>query len=300
MSLCMVNSLPHASFVEPTEGVQIGSSLKQNAHIGMYEKTSMGVRENPVEDNIFPSEIPEALSLAEKDLSVASSFFCVTQSNHEEEWNVQVNLSAPRSIEGKNSSTQTEETSNLVATAEISGALSLANSVILVHSCECKVLGSGLTSGDALSAEFNVSGIDTSAPNVIVSMAESSWVGFQLCGEFTETKDSMSFADSDLETTQPYNKPNVDESCIVVDGNELSCISLAAAKHQSYKKKIREVFASKMKKAKSQECEHQAPGYEDSDAGSNQQEGDSLTPSVHARKYESANRDFCESEWEIV
>uniref|UniRef100_A0A5B6YNE1 Uncharacterized protein n=1 Tax=Davidia involucrata TaxID=16924 RepID=A0A5B6YNE1_DAVIN len=281
----------------------------------MYEKTNMGVQENPVEEKLFPSEISKAVSLAEKDSSMASSFYCVNQSNHDEERNVQVNLSAPRPVEGRNTSTETEETSNLVATADISSVLPSANSVILVKSCECKVLDSGLTSGNALSAESN----DTSAANVIVSTAESSWVGFQLCDEFTETEDSMSFADSermddagveeanddyviepDLETTQLHNKPNLDESCIVVDSNVLCYISLAAAKHQSYKKKIREVFASKMKKAKSQECEQQAAWYEDSDAASNQQRGESFTPSMHAMKYASADSDFCESEWEIV
>uniref|UniRef100_A0A5B6YM72 Uncharacterized protein n=1 Tax=Davidia involucrata TaxID=16924 RepID=A0A5B6YM72_DAVIN len=304
--LCNVNSLPHPSFVEPAEGVHIDSSLKRDAEIGIYNKSNTGVEGYLVVEKSFPSDILEAVTLAEKDSSMTSSLCGVNQSNHEEGWNGQVNLSPKISVEWCNNSMKEEEITNLVNTAaDISSALPSTNSIILVQSCEPD---SGLTSpGNALSAES----IDTSTANVTVPMVESSWTGFELlCDELAKTEGFISLADSgaeeasddhvielDLETTQPYNKLNLEESCIVVDSNEFCSISLTTAKHH-HKKKIWKALASKMKLAKGQECEQ--AWYKVLDAGSSQQEGESFTPSRLPSRYESVVSDCCEFEWEII
>ena len=57
---------------------------------------------------------------------------------------------------------------------------------------------------------------------------------------------------------------------------------------------------TKLKSTKEQRCWQQAPGNKDLDAGPNQPKVELLASSALARKVETANLDFCDSDWEII
>ncbi|CAL5408935.1 unnamed protein product [Camellia sinensis] len=290
--LCNKNSLAHQYCMEPVDEKHIDLLSKKKDDIGKSEKLDMSVTENATAKKPFPTEIPLVVDTAEKDSSL-TSLFCGVNKSDDERWDGQDDLSTPVSLDGYHSCMKEGETTGLT-TADNSNVLPSANSVILVESCKCRVSGIGHTSVDAFS-EIS---------------SDSCWLGFELPNEVSESE-YVSIADSDNVSAEKFTDGQVigpatetihfselklDESCVVVDSAKFCSVCLRAAKSQSYKenKKNCEAFTAKMKSAKEQECEQQAPRNEDHDAGLNQHEG-SLTT-----KIETVDHDFCDSEWEII
>lgn len=54
-------------------------------------------------------------------------------------------------------------------------------------------------------------------------------------GSITEETRGDDVTKLGMESIQPFNKAKLDESCIVVDGNELCSVFPTAGKHVSYK-----------------------------------------------------------------
>ncbi|CAL5345130.1 unnamed protein product [Camellia sinensis] len=284
------NSWAHQYCMEPVDEKHIDLLSKKKDDIGMSEKLDTSVMENTTAKKPFPTEIPVVVDTTEKDSSL-TSLFCGVNKSDDERWDGQVDLSTPVSLDGYHSCMKEGETTGLT-TADNSNVLQSENSVMLVESCKCRVSGIGHTSVDAFS-EIS---------------SDSCWLGFELPNEVSESE-YVSIADSDnvsaekftdgqvigpaTETTH-FSELKLDESCVVVDSAKFCSVCLRAAKSQSYKKKNCEAFTAKMKSAKEQECEQQAPRNEDHDAGLNQHEG-SLTT-----KIETVDHDFCDSEWEII
>ncbi|GMQ09556.1 hypothetical protein CsSME_00052884 [Camellia sinensis var. sinensis] len=281
--------------IDPKKGLCNKNSL---AH--QYCMEPVSVMENATAKKPFPTEIPVVVDTAEKDSSL-TSLFCGVNASDDERWDGQDDLSTPVSLDGYHSCMKEGETTGLT-TADNSNVLPSANSVILVESCKCGVSDTGLTSVDACSA----------------ISSDSCWLGFELPNEVSESEDYVSIADSEgsdnvgtekftdgqviepaMETTN-FSELKLDESCIVVDSAKLCSVCLRAAKSQSYKKKICEAFTAKMKSAKEQEREQQAPRNEDRDAGLNQHKGERLAPPALTTKIETVDHDFCDSEWEII
>lgn len=65
-------------------------------------------------------------------------------------------------------------------------------------------------------------------------------------------------------------------------------------------KKLRDAFASKIRLLKNQNHKQHATFYEDLDTGSDRQRGKSSKSSTHAKRPDSLDPEFSESEWEIV
>ncbi|KAL7169840.1 hypothetical protein ACSBR2_034805 [Camellia fascicularis] len=298
--LCNKNSLAHQYCMEPVDEKHIDLLSKKKDDIGMSEKLNVSVMENATAKKPFPTGIPVAVDTAEKDSSLAS-LFCGVNTSDDERWDGQDDLSTPVSLDGYQSCMKEGETTGLT-TADNSNVLPSANSVILVESCKCRVSDTGLTSVDACSA----------------ISSDSCWLGFELPNEVSESEDYVSIADSegsdnvgaekftDGQVIEPamgttnFSELKLDESCVVVDSAKLCSVCLRAAKSQSYKKKICEAFTAKMKSAKEQECEQQAAGNGDRDAGLNRHKGESLAPPALTTKMETVDHDFCDSEWEII
>ncbi|XP_004293932.1 PREDICTED: uncharacterized protein LOC101291799 isoform X1 [Fragaria vesca subsp. vesca] len=91
--------------------------------------------------------------------------------------------------------------------------------------------------------------------------------------------------DSSLQILGPLEKVELGESCILVDCTEVECSSGEAANRRSYKKKLKDAFASKMRLLKKH---------------NNEQERNRFSTLALPEKSNSPDYEFCESDWEIV
>lgn len=133
--------------------------------------------------------------------------------------------------------------------SDVSSALPSSNSVT-VESCEHEVPDIGLTLNDALSPES------------------------------CERSDNLV-----IEETR-NDEMNLAESCIMVDSNELCFLSSGVGKHKSYKRMLKQVIVSRMRRGKKQQA-----------TWSSVVDAESFTSSTQS---ELMKKEFNESEWEIV
>ncbi|KAK9267424.1 hypothetical protein L1049_009850 [Liquidambar formosana] len=282
MELGNVNHLLHPPSLGSVKEDHFNLSLDQSVDIGMYEKLKVDAEENPRKEQPCQSEMSEVDACAENDPSMASLFCGLHHANCDKERDSQAQMSTPISVElaGCESSMKAGEINSSIVdvSAALSSTLPSSSSVILVESCEYKVPDIGLTPGDSLSAE-SIEGSD---------------------GSIAEETRGDDVTKLGMESIQPFNKAKLDESCIVVDGNELCSVFPTAGKHMSYKKKLQQAFASRMRLAKKWDYEQQSTRYGDLEAGSNLQIEKIPTSSTLISNLGSPNNDFCESEWEII
>ncbi|KAF8409017.1 hypothetical protein HHK36_005088 [Tetracentron sinense] len=266
------------SSVDPVNGACSKISLGQNDDVEMYKKSNVDIEENPVKEKPHSSEMSEVIAPVDKD-SRRAGF-------------------------------------------SDSSALPYSDSILPVISCN-KVMEMGLTpSIGVLSAESD--GADTSTINETVFMMGSEIEHKQYChsGQLeafmlypeiavtgrseepdTEVSNGNGVTEPGMETIEPFHKVKLEGSCVMVDSNELCFVSHGEGKHRSYKKKIRDAFASKMKLAKKQEYEQLEIWYRDVNAGSNQQRVENSKLSILTRDFDSKQiptHDFCESDWELL
>ncbi|PON45692.1 hypothetical protein PanWU01x14_256840 [Parasponia andersonii] len=97
-------------------------------------------------------------------------------------------------------------------------------------------------------------------------------------------------ADTGMETIDLCDEMKLAESCVFVDDSDLYAVSRRARKLDSYKKKIRDIFASKKRLAK--EYEQLAIWYGDTDIDSSQDASFDLQ--------NSTTRHACDSGWELL
>ncbi|KAJ4975627.1 hypothetical protein NE237_000733 [Protea cynaroides] len=110
-------------------------------------------------------------------------------------------------------------------------------------------------------------------------------------------------AKSDEEIINTCHSVKLEESCILVDSDELHLVSQRTGKQRSYKKKLRDAFASRMRSRKKQEYEQLALLCGDVDTGTyNQRAGGSqisnVTSDLDSKK--SPIADSFDSEWELL
>ncbi|XP_057465045.1 uncharacterized protein LOC130754809 isoform X2 [Actinidia eriantha] len=278
------------------------SLSNQKADIGMCEKLNTRIMENAIVEKKIPTENPKVVDTAEKDSSIPT-LFCGVNKSDKDGRDGQVNLSTPISLEGFGSYVKEGEATELVnAACGNSNAVPSATSVIIMESCQCMVSDAELTSSDSFSALSN----------------EYCWAGIESSHEVGESEDYVSVAYSErsddmsdekstdcymiepvMETTQ-FGELILDENRVEVDRNKLCPVCLTMAKSQSSKNKTCVACTTKLKSTKEQKCWQQAHGNEDLDAGPNQPRVELLASSALARKVETADLDFCDSDWEII
>ncbi|KAK6919174.1 hypothetical protein RJ641_017596 [Dillenia turbinata] len=98
------------------------------------------------------------------------------------------------------------------------------------------------------------------------------------------------------ETVKFPDLSKLDESCVLVDGNEASVVSPRKGKHSSYKKKIRDALYTKIKLARRKEFEQLRVCYGDNDTNSNSTPP--LGMNLDSRKLPAP--DSCDFEWELL
>ncbi|KAM2634750.1 hypothetical protein EV1_025189 [Malus domestica] len=102
------------------------------------------------------------------------------------------------------------------------------------------------------------------------------------------------------ETIQQSERAKLEETCVMVTGEDIHFVPHVDSKHRPYKKKIQNVFALRKRSARKQEYEQLALWYGD-DEKSNLESGERLghSPTVEETQKSPAH-EFCESEWEIL
>lgn len=273
---CNVDHLLHSSSVEPVKVIDIGLSLEENVDIGMNEKSEVDVKEYPIREKQIQLDISDIIPSGERDLSMALLSHELHRADNEMAVDSGANmlLPAPDGVEGSNSFMKTGE--EIDAAACNSGGIPSPDSVSLVESCESKVGNVELSSGDASA----------------VSIGRSDDYIAEESRDDDITKKGSTVRSSD--------KVKLDESCIMVDHSDLYSFSQEAPKDRSYKKKLKEALASKIRLRKKQDHNQHATCYKDLGAGLDQQKGKSFTSSTLAKDPDSPDQEFCESEWEIV
>ncbi|XP_010277757.1 PREDICTED: uncharacterized protein LOC104612134 isoform X3 [Nelumbo nucifera] len=121
-------------------------------------------------------------------------------------------------------------------------------------------------------------------------------------GQSVDVAEENSVTDPGTEMDTAFDNRRLDESCVVVDSNEICFVSPRASKHRSYKKKICDAFASKMRSGKKKEYEQLAICYEDH-TPTNQQRAECSTLSNLTRDLDLKtlpSTDLCDSEWELL
>ncbi|XP_062105883.1 uncharacterized protein LOC133817392 isoform X2 [Humulus lupulus] len=100
------------------------------------------------------------------------------------------------------------------------------------------------------------------------------------------------------ETVQQSDKMKLEETCVLVNENELHFPPQPERKWRPYKK-IREALYSRLRSSRKQEYEKLALQYE-GDKKLSQEFGEAFTPTLNVKTNKLPRRDSCESEWELL
>ncbi|KAK6919719.1 hypothetical protein RJ641_015623 [Dillenia turbinata] len=106
------------------------------------------------------------------------------------------------------------------------------------------------------------------------------------CGSIGHSEEKMNSPDSS----------KLDESCVLVDGNEAFVVSPRKGKHRSYKKKIKDALYMKIKSARRREFEQLTACHGDNNTNSSSTP--TLGMNLNSRKLPAP--DSCDTEWELL
>ncbi|XP_010277756.1 PREDICTED: uncharacterized protein LOC104612134 isoform X2 [Nelumbo nucifera] len=275
---CDVNPLPPQSSVDPIKRADAGWSFEQgnNDDVAMCKKSSIGIIENPVKES--QSEVIASLG----DLSGMSLFSRVANENHEKACGM---LTEPSSVE-------------IARHNSASKAIHIDSSDVTWHCPDISNAPSSDLSFPVISCQKDLADI-VPIPSRRILLVESNG---NSGGQSVDVAEENSVTDPGTEMDTAFDNRRLDESCVVVDSNEICFVSPRASKHRSYKKKICDAFASKMRSGKKKEYEQLAICYEDH-TPTNQQRAECSTLSNLTRDLDLKtlpSTDLCDSEWELL
>lgn len=308
-----VNHIQPPYSVGPVKGTGLELCLEQNERIGAYKRKSRRY-------NYMPSEIPRSLTPMSKDMSKVSS-------NNEIKENYGVlggqtaMISSPATVDGTECNSRGAKSrantsgSSTMSTAADSIDTSTPSMILPVESGlsnETKLRCTTLNGGpDLLAAELN-----GACANSGVVSPTSCISGDQQDSEKTSEDhlsptggyklDEIEYEDVLVEpgfdtSNKQLDKSMLEETCVLVDTQEICPAANRKDKPRSYKKKIRKALSSKSS-ARKQEYEQLAVQHGDMEAKSNQESAESLilasTIEVDAQK--SPPRGINESDWELL
>ncbi|XP_043699130.1 uncharacterized protein LOC122649931 [Telopea speciosissima] len=305
-----ISHLP-PSFEDPIKGT--GSDLT----------IELGVEEFTVEDKLSSPKVLKVIAPSGNDFSGASLLTGLHNENNDRTCNMTTTVSTLNSVDvAQCNSTQgagkicNELFDATVCISDDSSASSA--SLVLPASFLKNEAGIGLTpSGSIPLIEFKD---NSKTLKTISSMCGNGRKQYNDCAELDailplpdngtsdgynveEMAEGNGAARSDEETIDACHRVKLDESCVLVDINELHLASQRTVKNRSYKKKLRDAFASRMRSGKKQEYERLALLCGDIDTGTNNEKAGSSQISTLAEGLESKKlpiHDCCDSEWEIL
>ncbi|KAG2712513.1 hypothetical protein I3760_04G130200 [Carya illinoinensis] len=285
----------------------------QHNNGSISNNSNMGVKNGPGHDNFSATEMSEGIV---NDLGRASSCLELLKENHGASCDHTVKISAPALAEVRGFDSISESSNALENAGDHMSDPSIASASPDLSVLASFVRNEGkemrLPDSDGLSAEPN-------AVDICTFNGASSLVGLSLDSEVRHNEfDDMevvshpersddwgldgiesTLSEPGVETSQQYVQLKLEETCVLVDGDELHFVLHKEGKRRPYKKKIREAFSSRMRSAR-KEYEQLAVWY-GYDGESNQASSDSsmATHSVVDTK-ETKTQEFSETEWELL
>lgn len=283
--------------------------MEQNERIGAYKRKSRRY-------NYIPSEIPRSLTPMSKDMSKVSSNNEI-KDNYGLLGGQTAMISSPSTVDGTEcnswgaKSCANTSGSSTVSTAADSIDTSTPSMILPVESGvsnETKLRCTTLNGGpDLLAAELKGacanSGVVSPTSCISVDRQDSEKTSEDHLSPTGGYKlDEIEYEDVLVEPGfEQMDKSMLEETCVLVDTQEICPAANRKDKPRSYKKKIRKALSSKSS-ARKQEYERLAVQHGDMEAKSNQESAESLmlasTIEVDAQK--SPPRGINESDWELL
>lgn len=283
---------------------------KQNNGDIVCKGSNVGIKDKPKYGNQLPSEMLGVITPIVNDYHIASSYCELRNENHEAAFDQSAMVSC--SVIGRDSKKEGDNPNEVADVTNCTPDVLIdlpSSDMIQIGSAENKGMElQCISSSDGLSAESN----DMLATNGVVSSRWYSLNGdtqqnesdaMEDCGRSegwsTDDIESTDFIKPGVETIELMDKVKLEETCVMVDGEELPSFLHREGRDRSYKKKIRDAFSSKTRAARKQEYEQLAAKSEDINTGSSQ---NSAMPflSMDSGIKKVRSHDFCESEWEFL
>ncbi|KAI9177113.1 hypothetical protein LWI28_011221 [Acer negundo] len=273
------------------------SSLYNNR--SMHDKLSLGVTKISREQDLRPSETSGAITHTGKDTSRISSFYDLDK-NHEPSSCDQIGFSptpTPVTLEPTESNSGEEiwdefesEKKGTPHVLTDSPSYEDCNEIenrSAHSSCNVESANGSSADGDVQPGKFSDKGI------FVCHSGQSE-------DSSTDTVQSSSVVEQELEAFEPVGNFKAEETCVLVNGDELHFVPHKEGKYKPYKKKIRDVITSRMRSARKREYKQLALRYGE-DVKSNQEQAGSSKPTklVEGTK-RSPSPDNCEFEWELL
>uniref|UniRef100_A0A5B7AJE7 Uncharacterized protein n=1 Tax=Davidia involucrata TaxID=16924 RepID=A0A5B7AJE7_DAVIN len=321
-----VNHIRSPSYGVSVKGACPELYLGQNKDGRMYEHSNVVIRRNSRKNNHPPSELSGSITSVSRDVRRASSCYEISE-NREAACDQIAMISPPGSIVVRGCDSGEEEKvkfcNNTVgmtaSTTDASIDFSVSDMILSVESSGkkgTKLIRTSSSGGSGgLSVESNAA--DTCTNSGVVSQIGSYISGethhIEPAGEEVVVSHTGRSGDCDtvvienngtiepgMETIDQSGNSELEETCVLVDGDKLCFVSQGEGKRRSYKKKIREALSSKMRSARKQEYEQLAARYGDTDSESNQESAEGSMPTLSMDANNSPRPDICESEWELL
>lgn len=257
-----------------------------------HNQSSICMQKISKEDNLPPREISAASPHMERDLHRASSS-CELLDKNEEASDNQVVVNSTSVTTEVASCKSFEETNDELEKAS-KGASGVLTSSPAAKNCDESERA--YSSCGSLSAEVN--GIRTndgfvspvgSFVNEDAQPSEFPDSG-QLDYSTVDATEGSIDVEQEYETIQRVDNIQVEETCVLVNRDELCFIPLKEGKHRPYKKKIQDAISSRMRSTRKHEYKQLAVWYNE-DEKSKQQNADTNGKASHG---------YCELEWELL
>ncbi|XP_077227550.1 uncharacterized protein LOC143860668 [Tasmannia lanceolata] len=285
-------------------------SLMYDVEAGLCKRSKIDTEEHPVSEKLLSSTELEEIISAGKDLKAKSLADESHDVNHGEFSDTLIDKSIPISVEvsgltfpeivGENH----DKVSDVAANVTDLPSVFTSESVVPVISHEKKGICTPCETMPLV--RTTEIGHDQLKKTIVL---EDSLPIPETVGKGRSDDCDLSEASEDDNTSGPGNEiiekfedVKLEESFVDIEKNELCFISYRASKNRSYKKKIRDAFASKLRPAKKHDDEQIAIWFGDIDMETKRRGGVSTSSSIieHLESTTLSNHDSYESDWELL
>ncbi|PON35358.1 hypothetical protein PanWU01x14_336910 [Parasponia andersonii] len=271
--------------------------LRQHQDESTYNSSNVAVNETQSQAKLMPTEESCVIS-PEKYLSGGSTSCCeFVNEIHEASGDEKASMTTPSMNEGTRSDSNREDCDEIENASEYIAALpndcQSSNEIILLNSVQNNVDDMGVPFYGGISAKSNAADNNCANEDVYVSHQG------KLFGWNFDATESKTATEHGTVTIPQSDKMKLEETCVLVNENEIHFLPQPEGKWRPYKKKIREALYSRMRSSRKQEYE-QLARYGD-DKNLNQEYGESLTTTLVVDETKKLpHHGSCESEWELL
>jgi len=307
-----VDNLFPPSSGDSVKGTCSESRSGQYSDGNIYNNSNLGIQEIPENNKLPPTEMSGAI-VPINDMGRSSSFCELLNRNQGASCDQRVTASAPALVEVGRFDSIAESCNGVENASEHINDVSMdsasSDMTILVDS----VGNEGTVrppSSDGLSAESNDICTNNGVNSLLGSSLDSEVQYIEVADKEVfmshpddwslDELESSNFSERGVETTQQVAKTKLEETCILVNGDELHFVPHKEGKRRPYKKKIQEAFSSRMRSARKQEYKQLAVmhGYDGKISEASAESSKPTLPLVNRKK--TATNDFNETEWELL